>query len=199
MNSNGPTFLGLGSNLGDRLRYLIDALDLIADQVHPLEISPIYETDPVGYKEQPPFLNAVCSIKSAMSPRELLASMSSIEVSLGRQRTDRWRARKIDIDIIAMGALSISTDDLTIPHRRLAERLFVCQPFADIAPDFVPPGIGTPVADLCDVLVGGPAVKRWMAADRIAASLRSPQWRPASGASVKSSKRTGASLGGIGA
>ncbi len=197
MNSNGPTFLGLGSNLGDRLRYLIDALDLIADQVHPLEISPIYETDPVGYEEQPPFLNAVCTIESAMSPSELLASMASIEKSLGRRRTIRWRARKIDIDILAMGVLSISTDDLTIPHSRLAERLFVCRPFADIAPDFVPPGIGVPVADLCDALVGGPAVKRWMAAEPVASSLRSPEWRPASGATATGSKRADASFGGI--
>ena len=169
--------MGLGSNLGDRFQNIVAALDLIAERARPIAASPLYETEPVGFLDQPRFLNAVCAIQTSLAPRELLELLTSIERSLGRKPAKRWRPRMIDLDILAMGSTTVCEDDLRVPHPRLTERLFVCRPFADLAPDFVLPGQRSTMATLRDSLKGGPAVNEWKPADELIESLRSTAWR----------------------
>ena len=168
--------MGLGSNLGDRFQNIVTALDLIAERTLPVAASPLYETEPVGFVDQPSFLNAVCAIDGNLSPRELLDFLTSIERSLGRKPAKRWHPRSIDLDILAMGSTTVCEDGLRIPHPRLTERLFACQPFADLAPDFVLPGQRLTMASLRDSLKGGPAAIEWKPAGELIESLRSTAW-----------------------
>lgn len=177
LSPNNLAFVGLGSNLGDRLKNIVTALDLIAAGARPIAASPLYETEPVGFLDQPRFLNAVCAIETSLAPRELLEFLSSIEQSLGRKPAKRWRPRRIDLDILAMGSAAVREADLRIPHPRLTERLFVCRPFADLAPDLVLPGQRSTMATLRDSLKGGPAVDEWKPAEKLIESLRSTAWR----------------------
>ncbi len=176
MSLENPAFLGLGSNLGDRLQNVVRALDSIAEIALPMAVSPVYETDPVGFEDQPKFLNAVCAIETTLGSRELLESLASIERSLGRQPAGKWRPREIDLDILATGSASVSEPDLQIPHPRLTERLFVCRPFADIAPNFIVPGQRSTMALLRDSLLGGPTVDEWMPANKLIEALHSTAW-----------------------
>ena len=124
-------YLSLGSNVGDReanLRAAIQRLD-------PLRVSPIYETEPVDYKDQAWFLNVVVEAETALFPRQLLARMQRIECELGRVRTVPKGPRTIDIDILLYGDVVMRTTELEIPHPRMTERRFVLQPLADLTPD----------------------------------------------------------------
>ena len=129
-------FLGLGSNLGEREQNIIDAITILA--AHPAikidKTSSFYETSPVGYLDQPDFLNAVISIESSLTPEQLLAVCLDAEERLGRIRTLRWGPRTIDIDILIFHDIHCQTDSLTLPHPRLRERCFVLAPLAEIAP-----------------------------------------------------------------
>ncbi|MEA2580141.1 MAG: 2-amino-4-hydroxy-6-hydroxymethyldihydropteridine diphosphokinase [Actinomycetota bacterium] len=134
-------FLGLGSNLGDRLTNLQSATDLLRKESD-LEIaasSRVWETDPVG-PPQPDYLNAVLEIDTDLSPRGLLGSCQHVEAALHRERAVRWGPRTIDIDILLFGDASIDEPDLTVPHPGLQERSFVVLPLMELAPDLVLPG-----------------------------------------------------------
>lgn len=135
-------YLGLGSNLGDRRACLAAAARQLAaaPAVRGLRLSPIYETDPVGLEDQPPFLNAVAALETTLWPRELLELAARIEERLGRVRSVRWGPRTIDVDILLVGDLRVTEADLTVPHPRMLERAFVLRPLADLAPDLVLPG-----------------------------------------------------------
>lgn len=128
-------FLGLGSNLGDRVRHLADAIAAIPDVVG---VSPTYETDPVGGPEQGPYLNLVVELDTDRTPRELLELCRSLEAAAGRVRTERWGPRTLDVDVLLVGDLVVDEPDLQVPHPRLWERAFVLIPLADLAPDLVP-------------------------------------------------------------
>ena len=146
-NGNKPTtihtvYLALGSNLGDRRSNLAAALQRLREVVGISTISSIYETEPVGYLDQPHFFNIVCHGKTTLSASELLQYAKAIEVGIGRQPSFRNGPRPIDIDIIFYDDLQIKQDDLTIPHPRMAERAFVLVPLAEIAPDMVDPVSG---------------------------------------------------------
>ena len=130
-------YLALGSNMGDRRGNLAAALQRLREVVEISAISSIYETEPVGYLDQPRFFNIVCYGKTALSAHELLKYAKDIEVAIGRQPTFRNGPRPIDIDIIFYDDLHITQDDLTIPHPSMAERAFVLAPLAEIAPDAV--------------------------------------------------------------
>ncbi len=131
-------YLGLGSNLGNRLSYLEKAIEMIKKlpltQVK--KISSIYETEPVGFKPQDYFLNCVVEISTDLSPHELLKKLQEIERLLGRNREKeiRWGPRTIDIDILFYGDLKIDTQDLKIPHPQVFKREFVLKPLREIAP-----------------------------------------------------------------
>jgi 2-amino-4-hydroxy-6-hydroxymethyldihydropteridine diphosphokinase len=134
-------YLGLGANLGDRLAALQRAVDLLdAEGVRVTASSRVWETDPVGGPAgQPPFLNAVVEVATDLSPDALLAAGHRVEASLGRVRDVRWGPRTIDVDVLLYDQVTRADPELTIPHPRLAERLFVLLPLLDVVADPVLP------------------------------------------------------------
>jgi len=128
--------LSLGSNLGDREANICQALQLLsARQIRIIKQSSIYETEPVGYTDQPFFLNMAVLIETRLTPQELLAVCLDVEAELGRVRALRWGPRIIDIDIITYNDIKLDLPQLTLPHPRLGEREFVLVPIQEIAPD----------------------------------------------------------------
>jgi 2-amino-4-hydroxy-6-hydroxymethyldihydropteridine diphosphokinase len=132
-------YLALGSNLGDRHKHLADALQYLREALNIERTSSIYETEPVGYVEQPAFFNLVCKGTTNLSPLALLKFVKATEVHLGRQPTFRNGPRIIDIDILLYDDLCIQEEQLTIPHPRMAERAFVLVPLVEIAPYAIEP------------------------------------------------------------
>lgn len=136
-------FLGLGSNLGERLTYLRAAVEALPDRV---AVSSLYETDPIGGPEQEPFLNLVVELDTAMTARELLELCQSLEAKAARERVERWGPRTLDVDVLYIDGESVDEPDLEIPHPRMRDRAFVMVPLAELAPDLVQgwtdPGIG---------------------------------------------------------
>ncbi len=143
-------FLGLGSNVGDRLRFLQKAAEAVGglSATSVIRSSAIYETEPVGEKEQPEFLNAVLEIESGLDPQELFSRLKEIEKDLGRTQTARWGPREIDIDLLYYGHLVMEEENLRIPHPEVAGRRFVLRPLAELVPDFRDPREGRTVLDL---------------------------------------------------
>lgn len=143
-------FLGLGSNVGDRLRFLQKAAEAVSgfSATSVIRSSAVYETEPVGEKEQPDFLNAVLEIESELPPQELFSRLKEIEKDLGRTQTVRWGPREIDVDLLYYGHLVMEGENLRIPHPEVARRRFVLGPLAELAPDFRDPLQGRTVLDL---------------------------------------------------
>jgi 2-amino-4-hydroxy-6-hydroxymethyldihydropteridine diphosphokinase len=138
-------FIGLGANLGDREATLRQALDLLAAEpgVELRAVSTFRETDPVGYLNQPRFLNAAAELETTLSPRELLDRMLAVERALGRERTGpRFGPRTIDLDLLLYGDETIEAPGLQVPHPRLHERRFALEPLAELDPDLELPGHG---------------------------------------------------------
>src|SRR5438045_2747871 len=132
-------YLALGSNLGDRRGNLAAALQRLREVMEISTVSSIYETEPVGYLDQPRFFNIVLQGKTTLSAQELLKYAKEIEAAIGRQPTFRNGPRPIDIDIIFFDDLQITQVNLIVPHPRMVERAFVLVPLAEIAPDAVDP------------------------------------------------------------
>jgi 2-amino-4-hydroxy-6-hydroxymethyldihydropteridine diphosphokinase len=131
-------FLGLGSNQGDRRRYLAEAVESLPGVV---AVSPVYETEPMGGPPgQDPYLNVVVELDTDLSPRELLSLCHRLEAAAGRVRSERWGPRTLDVDILLFGDLRINEEDLVIPHPRLRDRRFVMAPLADLAPELAGEG-----------------------------------------------------------
>lgn len=129
----GKTYLGLGSNLGNREDNLLRAIAQIRNSYTILSISSIYETTPVGYREQPSFLNMVLLIDSGNStPHDILCFVKKIELKMGRKKSFRWGPRLIDIDILYMDGIEVNSEDLTVPHRELLNRKFFLVPLSEI-------------------------------------------------------------------
>jgi GTP cyclohydrolase-4 len=145
-------FLALGSNLGDRRANLAAALQRLRNAVEISAISSVYETEPVGYTDQPRFLNMVLRGQSSLSPEALLAYAKTIEATLGRQPNFRNGPRLIDIDILFYDDLVDEQEHLTIPHPRLSERAFVLVPLAEIAPDVIDPVSGKSAQQLLNAV-----------------------------------------------
>ena len=139
-------YIGLGANLGERGRTIAEALRRLDgdDRTWVLSSTAPIETEPVGYEDQPRFLNAAARLETTRSPRELLDLMLEIERDLGRIRGEgpRYGPRTIDLDLLLYGAETIDEDVLEIPHPRLHERRFVLEPLAELAPGLVVPGRG---------------------------------------------------------
>lgn len=134
-DNSGPliTYLGLGSNLGNREENLIRAVGRIGALCPLLRYSSIYRTDPVGYTDQPEFLNMVIEVDAQRTdPLGLLGFVKSIEREMGRKNNRRWGPRNIDIDILYMTGITLDTYDLRIPHSRMFERRFVLVPLREI-------------------------------------------------------------------
>ncbi|MDA8216060.1 MAG: 2-amino-4-hydroxy-6-hydroxymethyldihydropteridine diphosphokinase [Dehalococcoidales bacterium] len=141
-------FLGLGANLGDARANIEKALSLLESRMHIGAVSSWYDTAPVGYLDQPRFLNLVCEGTTDLAPAELLTFVKGIEQQLGRQPTVRYGPRPVDIDILLYDDKVIRAPDLEIPHPRLAERGFVLLPLAEIAAAVIVPGTGKTVDEL---------------------------------------------------
>ena len=126
-------YLGLGSNLGDRLAFLQSAVDGLAatDGIEVVAVSPVYETDPVG-PEQPDYLNAVVAVDTTLSARSLLVVGQGLEAEAHRVRGERWGPRTLDVDVLSYGDERIDEPDLVVPHPRWHEREFVLAPLADL-------------------------------------------------------------------
>ncbi len=129
-------YLSLGSNLGDRERNLREAIRMLGEAgVRALRVSSLYETEPVDVRDQPWFLNLVVEAETELFPKQLLARIRKIEFELGRKRVRPKGPRTADIDILLYGDSVIETGELTVPHPRLAERRFVLEPLAELAPE----------------------------------------------------------------
>jgi 2-amino-4-hydroxy-6-hydroxymethyldihydropteridine diphosphokinase len=141
-------YLGIGSNIGDRLQNLRQAVvELKRAGVKVTRASSVYETEPWGSIDQPKFLNAVIEVESDLVPRRLLQALKALEAALGRTEARRWGPRLIDIDILIYDNLSVDEEDLHIPHQHLCHRLFVLAPLADLIPEWLCSS-GISVADL---------------------------------------------------
>ncbi len=128
--TGATVYIALGSNLGDRAAYLRAALDRLRATVLVTAVSPAYETDPVGYAEQGPFLNAVVAGTTTSTPQGLLWALQAVERASGRTRLFPNAPRTLDLDLLSYGALILDAPDLTVPHPRLHERAFVLVPEA---------------------------------------------------------------------
>lgn len=138
-------YIGLGANLGDREAALRAALDGLAATpgVDVVAVSSFRETDPVGYLDQPRFLNGAAAVETELSPRELLDALLAVERALGRTRDGpRFGPRTIDLDLLVYGATVVDEPGLTVPHPRLHERRFALEPLAELDPELVLPGRG---------------------------------------------------------
>jgi len=135
------TFIGMGANLGDRLDTLAAALKAMDElpETMVLAVSRVYETEPWGAPDQPPYANAVAELRTSLSAPALLDALHDIEDSLGRVRTERYGARTIDLDILLFGDEEWQSEHLTIPHPRLLEREFTVRPLLEVAPDVTLP------------------------------------------------------------
>jgi 2-amino-4-hydroxy-6-hydroxymethyldihydropteridine diphosphokinase len=154
-------FIGIGSNLGDRdatVRSALAALRAIDDQ---LVTSSLYETDPVGYTDQPPFLNAVALLETDLGALDLLGELKRIEAAHQRVRHFRNAPRTLDLDLLLYNNAVIETSGLSLPHPRMHERAFVLVPLAEIAPNAWHPILNRTAAEMLTDLGAVEGIVKW--------------------------------------
>lgn len=156
-------FIGLGSNMGDRYHYLMQAISLLdgLKNISVVNVSSVYETDPVGYEDQDLFLNMVIEVKTELSAEELLAACMSVEQMLDRKREIRWGPRTLDLDILLFNQENIETEKLIVPHPRMQSRAFVMVPLLEIKPDIIFPANGKPLVLFLNQLPDTEGVRIW--------------------------------------
>ncbi|KGA96316.1 2-amino-4-hydroxy-6-hydroxymethyldihydropteridine pyrophosphokinase [Alkalihalobacillus alcalophilus ATCC 27647 = CGMCC 1.3604] len=161
---DNKVLLALGSNIGNRQEYLKQALALLQEHTH-IQLnnqSPIYETEPVGYVDQQPFLNMVVEIATSLEPLKLLEVTQSIELECGRKRDVRWGPRTLDLDILLYDEENMEVENLSIPHPRMLERAFVMIPLSDLQPDRLICNQQKTVGEIAQSLPDKEGVKRWI-------------------------------------
>jgi len=130
------SYIGIGSNLGNSVKNVEEAVRKITRFAHIIAVSGLYKTKPWGVTEQPEFVNAVVSIETALTAEELLSELLLIETGMGRERITKWGPREIDLDILTFGERKFDIPKLTIPHPHMFERAFVLVPLAEIDSKF---------------------------------------------------------------
>jgi 2-amino-4-hydroxy-6-hydroxymethyldihydropteridine diphosphokinase len=138
-------YVGVGANLGNREETIARALELLGRRngVEVVAVSTLRETDPVGFTDQPRFVNGAVAVETDLEPRQLLDTLLAVERELGRTREGaRFGPRTIDLDLLVFGEREVAEPGLTVPHPRLAERVFALEPLADLDPDLLIPGRG---------------------------------------------------------
>lgn len=174
MSETATAYVSLGANLGDRLATLREAVHRLGDLGAVTGVSSLYETAPVGYQEQPSFLNAVVALRTNLDALSLVKALLDIEASLGRTRSFRNAPRTLDLDLLLLGETVVATNDVQTPHPRLQDRAFVLTPLAELAPDAVHPVLQRTTLQLSEALASRAGVAR----------VAGPEWatRPAGGA-----------------
>ena len=154
-------YLGIGSNLEDREANLRTALNRLSRKVTIQKLSSVYETEPVGYAEQPWFLNLVCCGETDLDPFEILSFAKAIETEMGRKPSFPNAPRPIDVDLLFYEDRRITSEDLTVPHPRIAERGFVLIPLAEIAGSLIHPVNGKSITELLSELTDTAQIRKW--------------------------------------
>jgi 2-amino-4-hydroxy-6-hydroxymethyldihydropteridine diphosphokinase len=150
-------YLGLGSNVGDRLAHLQAAVDGLAgtDGIEVVAVSPVYETEPVGGPPQDDYLNAVVALDTELTSRDLLDVAHRLEAGEHRVRAERWGPRTLDVDVLLVGDDVVDEPDLVVPHPRMTERAFVLVPLSALAPEWAAAIAADPTTDRAGVRPAG--------------------------------------------
>jgi 2-amino-4-hydroxy-6-hydroxymethyldihydropteridine diphosphokinase len=129
--------ISLGANIGNPEEQMQLAIAMLREATEVIALSSIYTTEPVGGPEQPNYLNAICIAQSDLPAADLLALLQGIEKTLGRERSERWGPRTLDLDLIQYGTILSSAEELELPHPRAHQRKFVLEPWLEIEPDAI--------------------------------------------------------------
>ncbi|HZY73291.1 MAG TPA: 2-amino-4-hydroxy-6-hydroxymethyldihydropteridine diphosphokinase [Edaphobacter sp.] len=155
----GLAAVALGSNLesafGDREANLREAVERIGGLGAVQSVSTFYDTEPVGYLEQPRFLNGALVLETDLEPLDLIRGLLTVEHDMGRERVIAKGPRVIDLDLLLYGSVVMSTPELTLPHPEMHERRFVLEPLAEVAPAMVHPVLGRTVAEMLQAVKNG--------------------------------------------
>jgi 2-amino-4-hydroxy-6-hydroxymethyldihydropteridine diphosphokinase len=142
-------YIAFGSNIGDRYKAVDDALAMVEQKGMKItNKSKVYETEPYGYTDQPPFINGAIEVETELNCRQVLETLLGIESDIGRVRQIRWGPRIIDLDILLFNEEIYDEEDLKVPHPDMQNRAFVLNPLADICPDYVHPILKRTVLEL---------------------------------------------------
>ena len=160
-------YISLGSNIGDRLHYLQQAVRLLqyVKGIKVCQVSSVYETDPVGYVDQDAFLNIVVELETSLTPHELLKKCNEIEAELGRTREIHWGPRTVDLDILLYNEENVKSENLIIPHPRMTERGFVLIPLVEINANVRDPRTNSSFMEFADAQKEG--VRVWRTFDGV--------------------------------
>ena len=144
------SYIGLGSNIDDRINYIDRALELLNEspQCKVNSVSSIYESKPYGYTEQNNFLNCVAEISTSLELNKLLKLTKEIEQKIGRQKREKWGPREVDLDILFYNSMVYSDEKLTVPHKDILQRDFVLVPLCEIASEFIHPVVKKKICEL---------------------------------------------------
>ena len=156
-------FISLGSNMEDRYWYIQEAIHQLraVDQIDVTVISSVYKTNPVGYVDQPAFLNLVVGLQTTLTPLELLAETQRIENDLGRKREIKWGPRTIDLDILLFDQENMELEHLILPHPRMWQRAFVIIPLLEVAPELTFKESSFSIRDIYEQLDDKEGVRVW--------------------------------------